>query len=1041
MIPVLYLLFVLSGAAGLIYESIWTRYLGLFVGHDAYAQIIVLVIFLGGMSLGALGVSRWSGRLKQPLYGYVAVEFLVGCIGLIFHDAYQAVTSWAYQSIYPGLAAGWTLTLVKWGLASALILPQSVLLGMTFPLMSAGVLRLEAARPGRTLSILYFANSFGAAVGVLVAGFYLVQTAGLPGTLLAAVILNLVVAVVTIGVIAAERTERTEGVEAAALGETAAPADVADTAAPADEATATCVSAAIGVSAAAGATASLRRLLLFTAFGTAVASFIYEIAWIRMLALVLGSATHSFELMLSAFIMGLALGAWWIRSRADRLVNPIRTLGVVQWVMGALALSTLPLYIHSFGWMASLIATFTRTDAGYTGFTLARYGICLAVMVPATFCAGMTLPLITRTLLGLRSGEEAIGSVYGWNTLGSILGVIVAGLVLLPAIGLHAMLIVGAAVDMGIGVLLLRNAAVSSGPLRRLAPAAAFATLLAVVLGWGAVRFDPALLSSGVYRSGRLIDPKEREVRFYRDGRTATVSATAGRGEGGMLSLATNGKPDASLTRTWFTPCGPNSKPEALGLDAATQTLLPMITLAHAPRAQNAAVIGQGSGMSSHLLLGSSAMKQLVTIEIEPQMIEGSRIFYPANRRAFDDPRARFVIDDAKSYFASAHQRFDLIMSEPSNPWVSGVSGLFTTEFYSRVRGYLSKDGVFGQWLHVYELDDGLVLSVLAAIHRNFASYEIYLVPNGDLLVVASNHQRLPAPDWSVVSLPGVRQDLCHFIPLAPQTLDALHLVGRAELAALLDGWAEPNSDYFPLLDLGAERRRFRHDFAEGFPALSADWFNLISSVRRQRVVPSTNPVPAIPENPRVRAQAVGALLRDHAADTPADTIGSSVAGQAIYQWRAWRDALERAPSNWELWVAQAGQIDRLRNNGTAGVVDASLYDELRRTLVRFGAPPAAQDVIAFRHGLASWNFAEAASAADRLKEVAMREHRWISMDELRDGAVIAKLHLRDAEGARRDLLALAPFSTRKRGDLRSQLLSAYVRAMEGKREDTVAQR
>jgi spermidine synthase len=1016
MIRVLYFLFVLSGAAGLIYESIWTRYLGLFVGHDAYAQIIVLVIFLGGMSVGAIGVSRWSERLKQPLYGYVAVEFLVGCIGLVFHDAYQAVTSWAYQSIYPNLDVGWTLTLVKWGLASALILPQSVLLGMTFPLMSAGVLRLDTGRPGRTLSILYFANSLGAAVGVLVAGFYLVQTAGLPGTLLAAVILNLIVALVTIGVIGASRGTETAG----AAGAAGIEADVAGMAGPAG---------------------SLRRLLLFTAFGTAVASFIYEIAWIRMLALVLGSATHSFELMLSAFIMGLAFGAWWIRSRADRLADPIRTLGAVQWVMGALALSTLPLYIHSFGWMASLIATFTRTDAGYTGFTLARYGICLAVMVPATFCAGMTLPLITRTLLGLRSGEGAIGSVYGWNTLGSIVGVIVAGLVLLPAIGLHAMLIAGAAVDMGIGVLLLRRAAASSGPLRRLAQAAAFATLLAVVLGWGAVRFDPALLSSGVYRSGRLIDPKEREIRFYRDGRTATVSATAGRGEGGVLSLATNGKPDASLTPTWFTPCGSNTKPEALGLDAATQTLLPMITLAHAPRARSAAVIGQGSGMSSHLLLGSSTIEQLVTIEIEPQMIEGSRIFYPANRRAFDDPRARFVIDDAKSYFASAHQRFDLIMSEPSNPWVSGVSGLFTTEFYSRVRGYLSEDGVFGQWLHVYELDDGLVLSVLAAIHRNFASYEIYLVPNGDLLVVASNRQRLPAPDWSVVSLPGVRQDLCHFIPLAPLTLDALHLVGRAELAALMDGWAEPNSDYFPVLDLGAERRRFRHDFADGFPALSADWFNLISSVRRRSLPPSTDPIPAIPENPRVRARAVGALLRQRAADTPADTIGSSVAGQAIYQWRAWRAALDRAPTNWELWVDQAGQVERLRSNGTAGVADDSFYADVRAILDRFKAPAPARDVIAFRHGLASWNFAEAAAAADRLKEVAVREHRWILPDELRDGTVMAKLHLGDAAGARRDFEALARFSTRKPGDLRSQLLNAYIRTIEGRRENSVAQR
>src|SRR3954469_6092786 len=130
---ILYLLFILSGAAGLIYESTWTRYLGLFVGHDAYAQIIVLVIFLGGMSVGALVVSRWSERLGQPLYGYVAVELAVGCFGLIFHDVFQASTGWAYQSLYPGLAGSWMLTAAKWGIAGALILPQSVLLGATFP--------------------------------------------------------------------------------------------------------------------------------------------------------------------------------------------------------------------------------------------------------------------------------------------------------------------------------------------------------------------------------------------------------------------------------------------------------------------------------------------------------------------------------------------------------------------------------------------------------------------------------------------------------------------------------------------------------------------------------------------------------------------------------------------------------------------------------------------------------------------------------------------------------------------------------------------
>jgi spermidine synthase len=1012
MIRVLYLLFVLSGAAGLIYESIWTRYLGLFVGHDAYAQIIVLVIFLGGMSAGALAVSRRSSRLAQPLYGYVGVEFAVGVIGLFFHEIFQAATSWAYASVYPEVAGTWLLPVAKWGIAGALILPQSVLLGTTFPLMSAGVLRLQRGTPGRSLALLYFANSLGAAAGVLVAGFYLVSLAGLPGTLLTAAMLNLVVAGATVGVIVAARNAE---IDARAAAGGVAPAKPAEPL-PSQP-----------------ATPGLERLLLWTSLGTAVASFIYEIDWIRMLALVLGSATHSFELMLSAFILGLAFGAWWIRSRADRLESPIRTLGLVQWLMGFLALATLPLYVQSFEWVASLLSTFARNDAGYAGFTIARYGLCLVIMLPATFCAGMTLPLITRTLLADGSGERAIGAVYAWNTLGSILGVILGGLVLLPMIGLKAMLIAGAAIDMGIGAVLLARAARMEGRGTRLAPVAVFATaVLGLVMALG-VRLDRNVLASGVYRTGGLVSPGEREITFYRDGRTATVTASRTVGSN-ILTLATNGKPDASLTPLWFKRCDSVGHPMPLMADAATQTLLPLVTLAHMPGATTAAVIGQGSGMSSHLLLGSKTLKSLVTIEIEPKMIEGSRIFLPANRRTFEDSRSEIVIDDAKSYFASAHRQFDLIMSEPSNPWVSGVSGLFTTEFYGRIRQYLTKDGVFGQWLHVYELDDALVLSVVSAIHQNFRSYEVFLVPSGDLLVVASNRDALPAPDWSVFQAEGLRSDLCRFTPLTPPVLDALSIVSRAELAPLVETMGQPNSDYYPVLDLGAERRRFRRDHASGFPALSDEWFNLLASLSGRRAAPGGEPLPALPENPRVRARALGALVRSPAAQAASDSLLGAFAHQAIYQSNMWQATLaaDQTPSDWELWLEQANQVDHLRNGGSAGTADEPYYSALTKFMQRHRAPAPAKDVLAFRHGVASWNFAEANSAADRLMPVVLKEHKWIAPDELRDGLVIARLHLHDAAGARQAYDTLKKFSNRPAGDLRSLLLGAYVMMAEG---------
>jgi predicted membrane-bound spermidine synthase len=1013
MIIVLYVAFVLSGAAGLIYESIWTRYLGLFVGHDAYAQIIVLVIFLGGMSVGAMGISRWSERLKDPLYGYVAIEFAVGCIGLFFHEIFQGVTGWAYQGIYPALAGSWTLTAAKWAIAGSLILPQSILLGMTFPLMSAGVLRLRAAQPGRTLSLLYFSNSLGASVGVLIAGFYLVELAGLPGTLLTAAMLNLVVAAATVGVIAAARRNAAEPAGARRAKEAVA---LARASAPTKK------------------RSRLERLLLFTTFGTAVASFIYEIDWIRMLALVLGSATHSFELMLSAFILGLALGAWWIRSRADRLTDPLRTLGLVQWTMGMLAMATLPLYVFSFDWIASLLATFARTDAGYLGFTIARYGLCLAIMLPATFCAGMTLPLITQTLMKNGSGERAIGAVYGWNTLGSILGVMLGGLVLLPLIGLKPMLIVGAALDMGIGALLLiRATPVLSRP-RRVMIAATLAAGVLIIVAASSTKLEANLLASGVYRTGFLVKPGQREMKFYRDGRTATVTVAQFKATG-VMSLATNGKPDASLSPDWYRECNSITRPVPLVADPATQALVPLVTLAHMPKAESAAIIGQGSGMSSHLLLGSPNLRQLVTIEIEPQMIEGSRVFYPANRRAFDDPRSHIVIDDAKSYFASEQRRYDLIVSEPSNPWVSGVSGLFTAEFYGRVRQYLTDDGVFGQWLHVYELDDGLVLSVLAALHQNFRAYEVYLVPSGDLLVVASNRSILPTPDWSVVKFPGLQRDLCRFLPLTPSVLDGLHVAGRAELGPLLDSFGQPNSDFYPVLDLGAERRRYRKDNAAGFTALANEWFNLLASMRGRRATPVFEPQPALPGNPRVRAGALTAFLRSSVTLDADDPVYGPQARDAAYQWQLWQTAIRtnQVPRSWELWLEQANIINKLRTGGVAGAADEEFYGSLYRFMDRHGAPGAARDVVAFRNGMSSWNFAKAIAAADRLMPLAMKQRPWIGADELRDGVVMANLSLGNTSAARRDLDSLAKFSTRTAGDLRTLLLQAYVETAESR--------
>ncbi len=1020
------LVFVLSGAAGLIYESIWSRYLGLFVGHSAYAQVIVLVIFLGGMSLGASLAARRSAQVREPLVWYAAIEAVVGFLGLAFHDVFTAVSALAYDAIFPALAGGTALVVVKWLLAALLILPQSVLLGATFPLMSAGLLRLLRSSgrdpeqsTGRVVGLLYFANSLGAALGVLLSGFWLIAAVGLPGTLAVAAAANLVVAAVTYLALRSMRQasdaedDFAEAADRVVLGAREEPASTA----PDDRATL--------------ALPDTWRLLLAVSFGTAVASFIYEIAWIRMLALVLGSATHAFELMLSAFILGLALGALWIRRRADRTPDALRLLAIVQLVMGALAIATLFVYSQSFHWMAALIEAVDENPSGYRLYNLARYGISLGVMLPPTFCAGVTLPLITRSLLRGGHGERAIGEVYAWNTLGSIVGAGLAALLLMPVLGLRGMLILGGAIDIALGIWLFRHRAAQDAVRAPSAWLAAGLGTAAVVIALLSPGFDPGILSSGVFRYGTVPERGAREVVFYEDGRTASVSVKMGSDSG--YSLATNGKPDASISRYWFDPPPADSARQHLGGDESTQVLLPLITLAHAPQARQVAVIGHGSGISSHILLGSEQVEEVVTIDIEPQMIEASKLFKPANARAYDDLRSRFVHDDAKSFFAASNHKYDLILSEPSNPWVSGVSGLFTEEFYARVSGYLTPNGVFGQWLHLYEIEDDLVLSVLAALHRHFGSYAIYLTNDVDVLVVAAKGPTLPRPDWGVLQFEDIRLDLARFRPLEAGTLDAALLATRRELAPLLDSARVVNSDFRPTLDLGAERARFMKHSAEGFIGLSTARWDLAAALGERRVVLGGTHRAAL-DLPRLQAQAMAARLRARmwlaADDTTATNREYQRARTRDERLRMWMNS-GRAPADWFTWFTEMVASEADWHGGTMGSVDTAWYGAVSRYMLEQKAPADGRSALRMMQAVATYDWVTAAREVEVQLEARRNGRQWVPAQLFYESGVVARLRVGDVSGARALLSRMQGGTDLREDDLRMRLLDAYVSAAE----------
>jgi predicted membrane-bound spermidine synthase len=762
-----FFLFTVSGFAGLIYESIWSHYLRLFLGHAAYAQTLVLALFMGGMAAGSWICSRRSGHWRNLLRAYAYAEALIGIAALAFHGVFVSATEAAYSIVLPQLGGEVSAALFKWALAGLLILPQSVLLGMTFPLMSAGLIRRYPLAPGESLAMLYFTNSLGASIGVLASGFFMIEALGLPGTVQAAGVLNLALAA-TVWLIARD-AERP-------------------------------IAAGAGGGA---ASQSPAWPFLVVALLTGAASFVLEIGWIRMLSLVLGASTHSFELMLSAFIFGIACGGLWLRRRIDSIADPVRLLGMVLVAMGLLAIATLPLYGQMFGLMRAVLSALAHTSTGYALFLLSNHGIALAVMFPATFCAGITLPLITFVLLRGGHGEQSIGAVYSANTLGSILGVFAAAHIGMPLLGLKGLIATGAALDAALGLALLWRVA---GPLRLGAAALALAGFTAVLAG---VRLDPYKMASGVFRRGDLYSERDATMLFHRDGRTTTVSLMD---FGTDRSLRTNGKSDGAVN---MDPNGPRVS------DEVTMTLTAAIPLAYRPDARNAAVIGIGTGLTTHTLLGSVGLRSVETIEIEPAMAEASRRFAPRNSNAFADPRSHIVFDDAKTFFSTRNRKYDIIVSEPSNPWVSGVSSLFTSEFYRLVRRHLGPGGVLVQWFQMYEIDASLVASVLRALGENFPDYAIYAATSSDLLIVAGEVQTLGQPLADVTAIPGVGRELRRVHVGSLAALEMRRLGGKRSLAPMFLTYGAPaNSDYYPYLDLHAAQYRFLQQSADELTGL-----------------------------------------------------------------------------------------------------------------------------------------------------------------------------------------------------------------------------
>ncbi len=769
----LLLLFVASGFAGLVYQAIWTHYLGLVLGHAAYAQTLVLAIFMGGMAAGAWLVSARGGRWSGLIRSYAIVELVIGATALVFHPLFLAYTDLSQSTVLPALHDDATIRLWQWGSAALLIIPQSVLLGMTFPLMSGGYLRVAPHQDGEILGGLYFTNSIGAAAGALAATFLLLPWVGMPGAIIVAGVVNVLVG------LAAWRVS-----------------------ASAPDVSSQVPSAPSGVATEQAEDRSGRSrfewLMLCGAAITGASSFVYEIGWIRLLNQALGTTVHSFELMLTAFILGLAFGGLWVRQRSRKIQDPVAAAGIAQVLMGLAALVSLLVFVQSFQLVGWFMGFLPRTDTGYAFFGLGSAAVALLVMFPAAFFAGMTLPLFTMSLLRRGCGEKSIGRIYAANTLGAIFGVMIAVHVLIPLLGLRLAVTLAALADIVLGLVLLRAFSVDFRPKLYFGALAATLVVGSISLLFGTA--DPRALVSGVFRYGQHEINKGTDVQFLRDGKTATVAFYR---QGSVGTIATNGKPDASIQ---LSPAGMPTG------DEYTMVMAASLPLALHPSPERVAVIGWGSGLSTHTMLGSKVPKVVDTIEIEASMHAGAEGFGNRVIRAYIDPRSKLHIDDARTFFSAGKKKYDVIVSEPSNPWVSGVSSLFTREFYRFLSKHLETDGILIQWMQTYELSDPLFYTMVAALIEEYPHVEAYLTNTSDVIFVAS-HAPIRNFDASRLRDQGLLPELDRLGLETAADHQVRHFANRDVLAGLVEMYGAPvHTDFHPTVALGAPRSRYKED-------------------------------------------------------------------------------------------------------------------------------------------------------------------------------------------------------------------------------------
>lgn len=681
-----------SGFAGLVYQIVWLREMRLVFGASTAASAAVLAIFMGGLGLGGALLGRRADRSANPLRFYSSLEF--GAALCAFVSPYLLdLTRAAYVGLGGVSVLGAPLaTLARLALSALVLAAPTILMGGALP-AAARAVESESDLGRRRLALLYGCNTLGGVLGAVLATFALLELLGTRDTLLVACCVNALVAL----------TARSAS-RSLVLGEVRA--------------------SLVAPSAPSRTNGTPRAFAYAAAAVVGFAFFIMELAWYRMLGPLLGGSTYTFGLILGVALLGVGLGGALYSARQRGKASTLLGFGLTCG-LEALCIA----FPYALGDRLAIFAAFLQPlgSAGLAGAALGWTLVTLITVFPASLVAGYQFPLLIN-LLGVGENEvgQHTGNAYAWNTVGAILGALAGGFVLLP---LLSALGVWKAVVYGLGLL---GAAALVLSLRRESRGGIAGVALVILAAWGlllaegpsaAWRHSPIgagrvdLTKSDVNGIRRWRQDVRRETLWEAEGLESSVAISGSNG----FSFHVNGKSDGNVKG-----------------DAPTQVMLGLVSAILHPQPRTGLVIGLGTGCSAGWLAETQGMERVDVAELEPAILEVARRSAPANYNVLQHPKARVILGDARELLLTTRERYDLIVSEPSNPYRAGIASLFTREFYQAVAERLQPGGIFSQWVQGYEVDTETVLTICATLRSVFPHVQVWRTMSSDMLFVCS---------------------------------------------------------------------------------------------------------------------------------------------------------------------------------------------------------------------------------------------------------------------------------------------------------------